>query len=145
MTRSPSGSLTPLWLSHHFPEHYDRCAVIAGRHICRRCLVLYPLAFVVMGLGLAGVHWPPALDPVALWLLPLPAVVEFVLEHRGVLAYHPVRQVLLTIPLALGLGRGFTLYLQDPGSRLFWSVVVVYGGLCLAAALLRRRPEGPSV
>lgn len=145
MTRPPSGSLTPLWLSHHFPEHYDRCVLIAGRHLCRRCLVLYPLAFLVMGLGLAGVHWPTALDPIALWLLPLPAVVEFVLEHRGVLAYHPARQVLLTIPLALGLGRGFTLYLEDPTSRLFWAVVAVYGGLCLASALLDRRPEGPSV
>lgn len=145
MTRQPAGSLTPLWLAHHFPEDYDRCMVVAGRHLCRRCLVLYPLAFTVMALGLAGLHWPPALDPLLLWLLPVPAVVEFVLEHFGVLAYRPIRQIALTIPLAVGLGRGFTLYLDQPTGVLFWSVVAVYGGVCLAAALLGGRRSRPSV
>lgn len=28
---------TPLWLSHHWPGEYDRCAMVARRHICRRC------------------------------------------------------------------------------------------------------------
>ena len=29
---------TPLWLSHHHPEAYDRCAVVAGRHVVDEAL-----------------------------------------------------------------------------------------------------------
>ncbi|MEJ5256319.1 MAG: hypothetical protein WHS89_13320 [Acidimicrobiales bacterium] len=145
MTRPPAGPVTPLWLAHHYPEDYDRCVAIGSRHVCRRCLVLYPLAFAVMTLGLAGVHWPAALDPLLLWLTPLPAVVEFILEHVGALAHRPRRQVLLTIPLAIGLGRGFTRYLADPTDLLFWSVVGAYGGLCVAAAFLGGRLRRPSI
>ena len=50
---------TPMYLSHHWPSDYDRCAVVGGMHICRRCLVLYPVALVaglVVGIG----SWTPA-------------------------------------------------------------------------------------
>ena len=59
MTQAPPNPVpppvadTPMWLSHHWPSDYDRCAVVAGRHVCRRCLVLYPLALV------AAVPAPP--------------------------------------------------------------------------------------
>ena len=67
---------TPLWLSHHHPEQYDRCVVLGGRHLCRRCIVLYPTAIVAgIILGITG-PWPTDLDPWLLWLLPLPAVIE---------------------------------------------------------------------
>lgn len=132
--------LTPLWLSHHFPEDYDRCVAIGERHVCRRCLVLYPLAFAVMALSMVG-PWPGSLDGWLLVLLPLPALVELVLEHLGVVRYQPVRQVVLTVPLAVALGRGFAIYLDDPTSRLFWGVVLVYGGIGLGTSLwgARRR------
>ncbi len=74
-------------------------------------------------------------------LLPLPSVVEFVLEHLDVIGYQPVRQVLLTLPLAVALGRGFAIYVEDPTSRLFWGVVLVYGGVCVAAAVWRARHQ----
>ena len=62
---------TPMWLSHHWPSGYDRCAVIAGRHVCRRCLVLYPLALVT-GIAISiGSWWPTGLDAAVLWLFPL--------------------------------------------------------------------------
>ena len=50
---------TPMWLSHHWPSGYDRCTVIAGRHVCRRCLVLYPVALVAgVAAGLVGLVVP---------------------------------------------------------------------------------------
>lgn len=122
----------PLWLSHHRPEHLDRCVVVAGWPVCRRCLVLYPLAFAVAGLSLAGLGWPEGLDPWLLVLLPLPAVVELCLEQARRIGYRPARQVALTVPAALALGRGFARYLEDPTDLLFWAVVVGYGGVCLA-------------
>jgi uncharacterized membrane protein len=126
---------TPLWLSHHRPEHYERCVVLHDRSVCRRCLTLYPLAIAVAILSL--VAWPASLDVLVLLLLPLPAVVEWWLEHLGRVRYSPRRQVAVTVLLAVALGRGFARYLEDPGDRLFWGVVVVYGGSCLAIALWR--------
>jgi hypothetical protein len=63
-----------------------------------------------------------------------------VLEHLGVLTYRPTRQVALTLLLAVGLGLGFARYLRHPADVVFWAVVIVYGGVCLAAALTGRRP-----
>jgi hypothetical protein len=123
-----------LWLSHHDPSGYDRCVLVAGRHVCRRCLVLYPLAFVVLVVAQAA-GWSGTTEALALVALPLPAVVEFVLEHRGVIRYSPGRQMLVTIPLAVALGAGFDRYLDRPGDVLFWSVVVGYTAVCLWSAL----------
>lgn len=141
MAGGDSRTLTPMWLSHHFPDQYDRCVRVGDRHVCRRCLALYPLTFAVMVASLFG-PWPGALDRWVLVLLPLPSVVEFVLEHLGVIRYQPLRQVLLTIPLAIALGRGFALYVRDPASRLFWGVVLVYGAVCVTAAVVRARRAG---
>jgi hypothetical protein len=134
-------TLTPMWLSHHFPEQYDRCVRVGDRHVCRRCLALYPLAFAVMLVSLVG-PWPGSTDAWVLVLLPLPSVVEFVLEHVHLVGYQPLRQVVLTIPLAIALGRGFALYVHDPTSRLFWGVVLAYGGICVAAAVVGPRRSG---
>lgn len=135
-------TLTPMWLAHHYPENYDRCVRIGDRHVCRRCLALYPLAFAVMALSLWG-PWPGTIDAWLLVLLPVPSVVEFVLEHLDVIRYSATRQVLLTLPLAVALGRGFALYVEDPSSRPFWGVVIVYGGVCVAAAIWRARHPRP--
>jgi hypothetical protein len=94
--------------------------------------VLYPLAFAVAAVALLTDREPTSLD--ALWLLalPLPAVVEFCLEHLGRLPYRAVRQIVVTLPLAVALGLGFARYLEDPGDLLFWAMVLIYGGACLA-------------
>lgn len=131
MTESVPRS-APLWLSHHRDDQLDRCVSIAGRPVCRRCLVLYPVAFAVAGLSLAGVRWPSSLDPWLLVLLPLPAVVELCLEQVGRIAYRPARQIALTVPAGVALGRGFARYVADPGDLLFWAVALGYGGVCLA-------------
>jgi hypothetical protein len=130
--------ITPLWLAHHYPEDYDRCVVVAGRHVCRRCLALYPLALVVM-VATAGRAPSPAVDVAVVAGLPLIGVVEFVAEHLGALAHDGRRQVLATLPVAVGLGRGLARYLDDHLDPLFWSAVVGYGAVCAVAALLRQR------
>lgn len=127
-----------MWLAHHYPEDYDRCVVIGRSHVCRRCVVLYPLAFAVM---LATLSWHPdrAIDVAVLVVLPLPALVELSLEQLGVLTYNPQRQVIVTVPLALGLGRGFAIYLDDQTSLLFWGVVVAYTAIAVLMVFLGRR------
>lgn len=131
---------TALWLSHHWPDDYDRCARVGGRHVCRRCLALYPVWLAVTLLAVAGLRWPLTWDWWLLWLLPLPAVVEWWLEHLGRVTYSPSRNVALSMVAAVGLGVGFHRYLLDPTDLQFWAEVVVYGVACLVPALLWRRP-----
>lgn len=128
---------TPLWLAHHASGQYDRCVVVGGRHVCRRCLVLYPVALSVLTLAVVGLRWSAALDPWVVVLLPLPAVVEWWLEHLGRVRYSPTRQVAVTTLLGLGLGGALVRYLERPTDPLFWGVVLVYGGACAGIALWR--------
>jgi hypothetical protein len=127
---------TPMWLSHHWPGDYDRCAVVGGMHICRRCLVLYPLA-ALTGIAMSiGSWWPTSLDPWVLWLFPLPGVIEFVIDNLRLVTYSPRRQVLLTAPGAVAAGVGYVRYLDDTLDPLVWSVVAVYTTICVAAVAI---------
>ena len=132
---------TPMYLSHHWPWDYDRCAVVGGLHICRRCLVLYPVALVAGIVVSIGSWWPSGLDAWVLWLLPLPGVVEFIADNLGLIRYSPRRQVVLSAAGAWAAGVGYTRYLDDTTDPLVWSVVLVYGAACLVAAIVgwRRR------
>jgi hypothetical protein len=137
--------ITPMWLAHHYPEDYDRCVRIGRSHVCRRCLALYPLALVVMGLGLV-LQPGRAIELGALALLSLPAVVELVLEQLGVLRYSPRRQVAVTVPLAVGLGAGFAAYLDDQLDGTFWVIVIAYTAICVVAVVVgrNRSPVDPA-
>ncbi len=130
---------TALWLSHHYPNEYDRCAVVAGRHVCRRCLVFYPVCFAFTALALAGIRWPVQLDAWLLWLLPVPVVLEWWLEHLGWASYSAARNVALTLICAPAVGVGLARYLEDPGDGLFWWVVATYAVVCLLPVLLGAR------
>ncbi len=129
---------TPIWLAHHWPDQYDRCAVVAGRHVCRRCLVMYPIAFAVAALAVAGWALASPWSQLALVLLPLPALVEFVGEHRGWWGYAPNRQAVLGALQGLGLGVGFGRYLLHPADPWFWGVGLTYSAVAGVAALTAR-------
>jgi hypothetical protein len=120
-----------LLLAHHPPARYERCLQLGRHHVCRRCAVLYPIAFAVAAASLAGWGWPAAWDRTLLMLLPLPVTFELVLERFGSLRYRPWRQIALTLVAAPALGRGFARYLLHPGDRLFWTMALLYGGTCL--------------
>lgn len=135
---------TPMWLSHHWPSGYDRCAVVGGMHICRRCLVLYPVALVTGIVLSVGSWWPHGIDVWVLWLFPLPGVIEFVLDNMGAIEYSPVRQMVLSAAGAVAAGVGYVRYLNHTTDPLVWTVVGVYTAVCVAAVVigaLRGRQE----
>lgn len=135
----PVEDVSPLWLSHHWPHDYDRCVVVGSRHVCRRCLVTYPLAFAVLVLGVAGLRAPAGWELAGYALLPLPALAEFVVEHLGHTRHSPRRLVAVSIPLGIGLGLGFTRYVHDPTDPWFWAITVIDAGVAFAAWLTGRR------
>lgn len=132
-------SVTPLWLAHHYPDDYERCVRMGDRHVCRRCLVLYPIAVLVAVLGVAGLALADPWSAIALVALPLPAVAEVLYEQLGRRPYSARRQVAATIPLGLGLGVGFARYLDDHTDPLFWAVAITYTAVCFGAIAWRWR------
>lgn len=133
-----------IWLSHHWGDDEGRCAHIAGRPVCRRCLVLYPVAFVAAMVAAAGLRWPSTLDVALLWLLPVPAVLDFVADNLALVRHSPRRQVVVTALLGVAMGVAYSRYLHQTGDSLVWSVVAAYGGVCLVAALGRVRAPSHS-
>jgi hypothetical protein len=87
--------------------------------------------------GLAGLHWPAVSDPTLLWLLPAPAIIEFVLEHAIKLPYKPQRQIVFSVVAGLAFGRGLTRYLQHNNDRLFWTVAITYSLIMAISAIGR--------
>ncbi len=104
--------------------------------MCRRCLVLYPVALVTVLVFGRLVDWPAALDPWALWVLPLPAVLELIGEHLGLLRANATRLAVVTVPLGVGCGLLYLRYLDQPSDPVVWGVVVVYAGVCLLTVVL---------
>lgn len=140
-----------LWLSHHWPEHYrQRCVRIGTHHVCRRCVSLYPLGFVVATLSAAGLPpWPASFDPAAIWILSLPATVAFVGEALGLFGYWPRWQVGATLLAAVGFGRALGYELLDRWSPEFWQPIAVFGGIWFFASFFAAttrpkvvRPDG---
>ena len=118
-----------LWRTHHWPERYDRCATVGRFHVCRRCTWFYSIAFVVAALGLAFdvSPWPASWDGTMVWLLSIPATLEFVGGELGLYRYDARRQAVVTAILAPAVGRGIAAELQDQWSGLFWGPVLVFG------------------
>jgi len=124
-----------LWLAHHWPHRYERCSVIAGRHVCRRCLWLYSISVATLAVAALGVSpWPAAWDPTLVWLFSIPATVEFIGGELGWWRYHPRRQVVVTSVLGLAVGRGFHAELTSTGSWTFWGPTLVFGSAWFAVA-----------
>ncbi len=137
---------SPMWLSHHFPDEYDRCVRMGRHHVCRRCIVLYSISLTVAVAVAAGARlWPTRFDLWIVWLACLPATVEFALEQAGRIRHHPLRQSILTGILAVAFGRGLGAELQDRWDWLFWGPILVYGAIWGGSAILghRRRSVRP--
>ena len=125
-----------LWRAHHWPHRYERCTVIAGRHVCRRCLWFYVIAFVTLAVSVFNISpWPTAWDAVLVWLLPIPATIDFIAGELGRVPYNKQRQVIVTGIMALAVGRGFAVELRDAGSTTFWAPVFVFGSIWFATAV----------
>lgn len=128
-----------MWLSHHWPDEYERCTVIRGRHVCRRCLTLYGSSLLVASMVLAGVAvFPASVELWLIWGLCLPATVDFVGEQLGWFRYSARRQVAVTLVLGPALGVGFAHELVDRWSWEFWGPVLVFCTVWFVAALVGR-------
>ena len=78
------------------------------------------------------------------WLLSMPATLEFAGGELGAWEYDSRRQVAVTTILGLAVGRGFYAELSDPGNWIFWGPVLVFGTLWFAiaaSAWLRNRGQ----
>ncbi len=129
-----------MWRTHHWPDEYDRCAVVRGRHVCRRCLTLYPIAIVVMVLSLVGVPpWPERLDVWFVWGLCIPTTLDFMAEKLAGVPYSPKRQVVVTALVAVALGRGLAHEIDDRWTWIFWGPVLVFGLTWFMAAVTKAR------
>ena len=131
-----------VWLSHHHIDQLDRCVVIRGRHVCRRCLTLYGISTVIAVLALAGLPpWPARLDTVMIWGLSIVGTAEFVSEQVGWTTYRPWRQVAATAVVALAFGRALAYELDDRWDWYFWGPILVFGTIWFVASRIgdRRR------
>lgn len=128
---------TSRWLAHHGPDHLERCTVVAGRHVCRRCAVLYPVAAVtavVVGLVL-GTTLPGGAG-LLMWLLPVPMVADWAAEHLGLARWSARRQVVVTAIGAPGLGLALLAHAGHPFAAIAVAPVLTWSAVCLATALV---------
>jgi len=114
--------------------------------MCRRCLVLYPVAAfaAVLSVRFDGGHrW----DELICWLAPMPALADLAAEQLWAVPHRPRRLVAVTVLAGLGAGRAIARYLMRPSDQVFWIAVA---GVTLVAAVIialgfrqrRRRPAG---
>ena len=130
-----------LWLSHHWPEHHaERCIRLGRWPVCRRCGALYPLGFAVaFAMALGWRLWPESWDPLAIWLLCLPASVAFVGEMLGWFGYSARWQMAATVLAALAFGTALGYELTERWSSEFWGPIAVFGGLWFFASFIGHR------
>ncbi len=120
-----------MWLAHHWPDEYaERCVILGGRHVCRRCAALYPLGLLVAILSFAGAApWPASFDPWPIWLLSIPATVAYCAEAIGLIRYSPRVQVGTTLLAAVAFGRALAFEFDERWSPEFWGPISVFGGI----------------
>ncbi len=130
-----------LWLSHHWPQHYDdRCVSIRRWPVCRRCSALYGVGFTVALAMTIGVDpWPDRWDPLLIWLLCLPATLAFVGEALGWFRYVIRWQVVTTLVAGLAFGKALGYELEQRWSAEFWGPIAVFGGVWFFASLAGHR------
>ena len=126
--------MASIWLSHHLPGEEQRCVRLGNQLICRRCLVLWPATYLGIAVQIA-LHAPTrhTLD-MALPVLLLPAVLEYVAVHLDHWRYEAWRVWALTPLLAIGLARLFYRVVMVPTDDFGWSVLLLTAVPCAWAA-----------
>lgn len=69
------------------------------------------------------------------WVLSIPATVEFIGGEFGKWEYSPRRQVAVTGVLAIAVGRGFYRNIEDQFTWIFWGPAIVFGLLWFVTGL----------
>lgn len=114
---------------------------VRGRHVCRRCAVLYPIA-VLTAVAVVVLDPPQPLMVAVLWVLPIPMVAEWVAEHLGGWRYSPARQVVVTAIGAPALGVALAWHAVEPFVWAATLPVLVWSAVCLTSALAGRLVAG---
>jgi hypothetical protein len=91
--------------------------------------------------ALLGFELSSPWSQVALVVLPIPALVEFVGEHRGRWEYSTPRHTVVSALQGLGVGVGFVRYFHDYADPWFWGIGVLYSLIAGVAALTAPRDE----
>lgn len=134
-----------MWVSHHWPEHHERCFVAGRWHVCRRCAVLYPVA-VLTALVAMAVDPSRSVALTFMWVLPIPMTMEWVAEHRGATRYSPTRQAVLSAVAAVGFGTALAAHLVQPFDPDALAPVATHATICAVSAIIaaRRRAAEPA-
>jgi len=103
---------------------------------------MWPLSYLVMGLGLFGPLTPASDVELVLWLGP--PVGEYLATHVGRARYGARRTWVFGIIAGVALGRLFHRYLLDPMDRSVWLMMFLTGVPALIGALYAtyERPDG---
>lgn len=106
----------PFLLSHHRFDERHRCFRLGGAYVCSRCLATYPVLCAALALQL---HRPMAplwlpFDWALLYLLPLPAVLDWVAGQLTGWKGSNALRFASGLLLGTGLGRAAYLYLRHP-------------------------------
>ncbi|NMB73583.1 MAG: DUF2085 domain-containing protein [Myxococcales bacterium] len=120
------------WLAHHGPGELERCyRFFAGRRpvwICARCLGVYPALLATLGLLLAVEIQPGVFDMVWLFVLPIPAVVDWGAARLGWSAGTNARRTITGVLLGISLGRTAELNMRDPmQAMVVWQLAILLG------------------
>lgn len=133
---------SPMWLSHHDADQHDRCATVAGRLVCRRCLVLYPGMLAVAAVQLAGAV-PADLGVALMWVMPLAVVGEWIGEQVGNLAYSARRQVVTTALASVSFGVALGRHVRHPFELAATAPAITFTVVCLLAWFVGARRHDP--
>lgn len=124
-------------LAHHWPGQLDRCyqTWLGGRPVwfCARCVGLYPALFAVLAAQLVvriPVGW---WDLPWLYLLAVPAVVDWTLQRLGVRTSGNGVRTFTGVLLGVALGRSIFLNMIEPANLL---VVIQLAGLAAVVMLV---------
>ncbi len=113
--------------------------------MCRRCLVLYPTV-AATSIAAAIVLGDSVRSAVpAIWILLVPMVVEWTLEHAGRIEYSPRRQTVVSLAAGAGGGLALAIHAIDPFNLRATLPIAATAAACLTSALLCGPSPGTSI